>query len=134
MSIEAVWLNEPQRIVHIRYGGDLATADYIEAIQTLSTMMQDVSNSVHFVLERTAVVRIQQSPLSILLFANRQLPQNVGVVVIIQPTTYIRMILSIARSLTPRLVKNLHYATDMTTALQIIQQGDSPSATGESDE
>ncbi|MCA9912098.1 MAG: hypothetical protein KC496_02060, partial [Anaerolineae bacterium] len=89
-------------------------------ITTISTMMNEVSSPVHFILQRTAVINIRQSPLSVLLFADRHLPPHIGAIVIIQPTTYFRMILTIAHSLTPRLVQNLHYVPDMTAALHII--------------
>jgi hypothetical protein len=135
MPIHITWYGSAQRVIHLQYEGLLDTQEYTATIQAIADYMNETAEPVHILTERTAAISVVQSPLSVLQYANTVLPSNIGCVVLVRPSVYARMILTIARSVTPRFVRNLHYAHTVDEGLKFIQEWElERESTSESDE
>jgi len=134
MPIEVSLHAETSEIIHLQYGGTLIAKDYMNAITAMIHLMHETERRVHVLVERTSPVPETPSPLSILLYAHKHFPPNLGFIVLIKPSTYARTILTIAHSVTPRLVRNLHYVNTYEEGFEMIKEQIETKATGEFDE
>lgn len=135
MPIEAAWHPTQQRTIQLQYGGAIGSEDYAGAIAAMEALMSEYREPVHIIVKRTSKTEVLQSPLTMLFQASSRLPENIGVLVFIQPSTYARMILHITRSIAPRLVRTVYFVRSEEEALRLIREHEMDSkATNESGE
>lgn len=122
MPIRARWHDAHPRVLLLQYAGALVTSDYMESVTTVNNLAQGTDDPIYLIVECLPGTRAIDSPLSTIFRINASIPANLEMIVVVQPTTYARMLLTIARSVAPRIVRDLHYAQSIAHALNIIQQ------------
>lgn len=122
MPVQVVWDDEEKRIIRQIYSGHVTIEDYYAATDQVQEMVAQVSHVVHSIMDRTLVVSTPNSALPALLYANKNLPENIELRLIINPSVYTRMIVNIGRRIAPRVVHHIRYALTLEEAHQIIQE------------
>lgn len=122
MAVQVVWDDNEKRVIRQIYSGHVTIEDYYEATDQVTEMVSQVSHVVHSIMDRSAVISAPNSVLQALLYANNKLPDNIELNLIVNPSTYTRMITNIGRRIAPRVVHHIHYALTLAEARQIIQE------------
>ncbi|MCA9912686.1 MAG: hypothetical protein KC496_05040 [Anaerolineae bacterium] len=122
MPVQVVWDDDEKRILRQIYSGHVTLQDYYAATDQVAEMASQVSHVVHSVMDRSQIISTPNSALPALLYANKHLPENIELRLIICPSVYTRMITNIGRRIAPRVIHHIHFAATLAEAHQIIRQ------------
>lgn len=122
MPIHVFWDSSEQTIVRQELTGRWSAQEYIQSVMGMYDMMRTVPHRVHIVVDMT---RTEDYPTLMIAFASRfntQLPPNRGLTVGINIPTYLVSIVHIATRMYPRLGRNVHFASTLDSAYEIVRQ------------
>lgn len=132
MPVQVEWDNDSRSVIRQIYSGFVTLDDYMRATDQVAEMVGKVAHEVHSIMDRTAITSAPSTALPALLYANRKLPDNIGLRLIINPSMYTRMIVNIGRHVAPRVITNVYFARDIVEARAIIRDHMAVAGRGES--
>ncbi len=122
MPVQVEWDDDDRRIIRQVYSGYITLDDYTQAVDQVAEMVSQVPHTVHSIMDRRAITASPSSALPALLYANRRLPGNLGLRLVIAPSIYTRMIVNIGRRVAPRVIHQVYFAETLEEARLIIQE------------
>jgi len=120
MPVQVEWADPSRRAICQIYSGDVVLDNYYDATDQVAALARTVPYTVHSIMDRSAVTSSVNSALPALLYANRNLPENLGLRIIINPSVYTRMIIHIGTKIAPRVINNVRFANDLQEAQEIV--------------
>ena len=120
MPVQVIWDDEARTCLRHIYIGNLTIDDYINAVNEVEQMSKSVSHTVHSIMDRSQVLTTPAVMLPVMRYANKHVPPNLGLRVIIKGGMFTRAIVDLGRRVAPRLAQNIYFANDLDDARAII--------------
>ena len=123
MPANIAWFNPEKTIIHHIYTGDIALDDYLFMADNSAEMIRSVDHTVHIIFDRSKANKTPPQNLSrALRYANQHSPENQGVKVIVGASLITRIMVDAAKTIAPRLAKDVYFAENLETAERIIME------------
>lgn len=130
MPVEVFWYDDEQTIIVQRYTGSIKTDDYYTAVDQVKALAATVPHTVYNIFDRTGVVGMPRSVLGAMRYANRNMPDNLDLRVIVAPTYGSQILMDLGQHVAPEMVRHLEYADTFDEALQMIRKRQGIAAQG----
>ena len=122
MAFRVEWTDDEERIILLTYFDTMMMSDYIESIDRCREIMMDRDHTIHVIVDRSGVTDHPPRITKALRHAATNIPGNVGLRVVIKPTTFTRIMVDMARTIVPLAIENLKYADSITEAHALIKK------------
>lgn len=121
MPGETRWDNDEKTILLHVYSGDVILQDYFDVIDKSKQMTESVPHTVHVILDRTTAESQPPGLSAALRYANKHIPSNQGIRVVVGGNRFTRLMVDIGRVVAPHLVKDVYFADTLDEARALIQ-------------
>jgi hypothetical protein len=122
MAFEVIWGNAQKTILIQRYSELLTLEDYHQCIDASAALMQTVTHSVDLIMDLSNATVSNQAFLSAGNHAERAVPPNQRLVLMIGAPLHIQLIVKIAKSLFKKAAGNLYFVDTLTEAYRVIDK------------
>jgi hypothetical protein len=122
MPVQVIWDDEAHTRLHQVYSGTLTIDDYITATNEIERMAKTVPHTIYTIMDRMQVLSTPGVLIPALRYANKHVPPNLGVRVIIRASSFTRAIVDIGKRVAPRLVENVYFASNLEEARALIEK------------
>ena len=116
MPVEVIWDDEEKTIIRQIYSGVVVLDDYKAATDQFVEMANSVDHTVHSILDRREIEKSEGSFLKAMQYANKLMPDHVGMRIVMQPNRMTKTMINMGQYLAPNLVKNIGYAETIEEA------------------
>ncbi|MBX3082985.1 MAG: hypothetical protein KF716_15235 [Anaerolineae bacterium] len=121
MPVQVVWDDKAHTRLRQIYFGTITIDDYIQATDEIVRLAKPVSHAVHTIIDQTQALSASSVLLPILRYANKHMPPNLGVRVIVGTNMFTRALVDLGHRVVPRLVQHLYFADSIEDALAFIE-------------
>lgn len=121
MPIDVIWDDEAKTIIRQIYSGRVILDDYYKATDQFVKLANSVDYTVHSIMDRQDVLISEGSYLQVMRYANKIMPDNIGIRAIIKANVMTRMMINIGSRLAPRLVSQIRLVNNLEEARQVIE-------------
>lgn len=121
MPVEVIWDDEAKTIIRQIYSGRVILDDYYKATDQFVKLANSVDYTVHSIMDRQDVLISEGSYLQVMRYANKIMPDNIGIRAIIKANVMTRMMINIGSRLAPRLVSQIRLVNNLEEARQVIE-------------
>jgi len=121
MPVEVIWDDEAKTIIRQKYTGHVVLDDYYIAVDKFVDLAKSVDYTVHSIMDRTDMLISQGSYLQAMRYADKKMPDNIGLRVIIKANVMTKMMVNIGTRIAPRLISNVHIVDTLEDAREVIK-------------
>ena len=122
------WDNDEKTILLHIYEGVVTLQDYFHVTNQSKAAIKSLPHTVHTIMDRTGVEKLPEGITRALQYANKNLPPNQGMRLIIGAGPKTRILMDIGRILAPKLISNVYFAHNIDEAREIIARHDTVSS------
>lgn len=123
MPSQIFWVDDEKTIIQHRFEGAITTEDYMHVIEKHYEMVSSVQqHTVDVIHERVNITARPRNIVFLLRYAQRRTPSNTGIRVMVNIENYFRMILDLARRITPQLTDKTYHANSVEAAKALIME------------
>ena len=122
MSVEVIWDDEAKTIIRQVYAGTTILDDYYKAVDEFVELATSVDYMVHSIMDRTQITSAPGTILQVMRYADKLMPDNVGLRIIVKPTMLTKIFADMGKRIAPKLARHVHYCDTLDEAHALIEQ------------
>lgn len=122
MSIQIIWEDKQKSVMRQVFSGRWTVEEYRRSVEKTQKLLKGLPHTVHIIVDLRESEGTPSNILSAARFADAQMPDNLGMVMIVNADAFDRTIVSMAERIAPRLLHQHSYAHTIDEALARIAQ------------
>jgi hypothetical protein len=122
MPVQVVWDNPEKTILRQIYSGHVKIEDFFAATDEVFRMAQEVDHIVHSINDRTPALSFPARILPALRYANKHVPPNLGLRILIKPSLFARLMVDMGKVVAPKLTQDVYYVETLAEAYALIHK------------
>ena len=122
MSIELSWEDEDRTILRHTYIGAWTVAEFYKAVDESRALLLDVGHPVDLIIDMREGPNPPRGITPAYQYADRKVPANQRLIVMVDPSEYMRTFNKIVEGIAPRASQNRHVVKTVEDAHKLIQE------------
>lgn len=123
MGYSVEWANAEKTIVLQTYSGYVKTDEYYQAVDESALLLSSVEHPVDLIMDgREAKTENGKGFLMAVSYANKKVPKNQRLVLMVGAGLLIRTMGKITRSIAPRATENIYFVNTVEEAYKLIEE------------
>lgn len=120
MSYLVEWGDENQTIVIQTYNGKVSIEDYYRAVDESAKLLSSVDHPVDLIMDTTEAKTDMKGFLQAVSYANKKVPKNQRLVIVVGANHFIQMLSKIASTIAPKAAENGYFVDTLEEAHKFI--------------
>jgi hypothetical protein len=122
MPYQVTWDDEEQTIAVQTYSGTATMKDYYQAIDESAQLLSSVDHTVDLIMDLTAMKSDLKGFLTAVSYANKQVPANQRLVVVVGANRFVQTMGRIAGTIAPKATENVYFVDTLEDAHRVITE------------
>lgn len=121
MGYQVGWADREQTIVVQKYSGDVQTREYYQMTDKSAELLSSVEHPVDIILDTTEMKSDLKGFLQAVSYANKKVPENQRLVVVVGANRFMQTMGNIARSIAPKATEKVYFVDTLPEAHKVIE-------------
>lgn len=121
MSHSIEWIDQDRKIVLQKYFDQIKHEDFYDAVDKSAKMISSVEHIVDIIIDMREAKTDLKGFFQAASYANKKVPDNQGVVVVIGASRFTQMMVKVAESIAPKATEDLYFVDTLEEAMRIIE-------------